>query len=167
VGKFFLLFAALPLVDLYLLTRLGKAFGGGLPISLVLLSGLLGAVLIRTAGLRVIDAWRRALAAGTPPSDSVFSGILMLLGCALFIMPGLISDALGASLMIPPVRRRLAQAVGRRLFEAMQRGTLRVVEVRDPFVQQAATPRRSIIDVEAEVIDEKSVVDESPRHLKP
>jgi UPF0716 protein FxsA len=167
VGKFFLLFAALPLVDLYLLVRLGKAFGGGLPIALVLISGLLGAVLLRTAGLRVIAAWRRALAEGTPPSDSVFSGVLMSLGCALFIMPGLISDVLGATLMIPAVRRRLAQAVGQRLFEAMQRGSLRVVEVRDPFSQQAAPPRRSIIDVDAEVIDEKQVGNESTRQLKP
>lgn len=166
MGKFFLLFAALPLVDLYLLVRLGKAFGGGLPITLVLVSGLIGAVLMRTAGLRVIAAWRHALAEGTPPSDSVFSGVLMLLGCALFIMPGLISDALGASLMIPLVRRRVARAVGRRLFEAMQRGSLRVVEVRDPFSRQPATPRRSIIDVEAEVVEEKSVDDESPRQLK-
>jgi UPF0716 protein FxsA len=167
VGKFFLLFAALPLVDLYLLVRLGRAFGGGLPISLVLFSGVLGAVLIRTAGLRVIAAWRRALAEGTPPSDTVFSGILMLVGCALFIMPGLISDVLGASLMIPPVRRRLAQAVGQSLFEAMQRGSLRVVEVREPVSHQGATPRRSFIDVEAEVIDEKTVDGKSTRQLKP
>jgi UPF0716 protein FxsA len=169
VGKFFLLFAALPLVDMFLLVRLGKAFGGGLPIGLVIASGLLGAILIRTAGLRVVDDWRRALAEGSAPGDSVFGGILLLFGCALFIMPGLISDVLGATLMIPAVRRRIAQQIGQRVFEAMRRGSVRVVDLQGgPFAQQSAAPRRSIIDVEAEVIDEKPVSDdESPRQLKP
>jgi len=167
VGKFFLLFAALPLVDMYLLVRIGRAFGGWIPLVLVLVSGVLGAILIRTAGLRVIDAWRRALAQGTAPSDSVFSGVLMLFGCALFIMPGLISDALGAALMIPAVRRRVALAVGKRLFDAMQNGSMRVVQVQSPFAQPSVATRRQFIDVEAEVIEEKPAsTDDLPPQLK-
>jgi UPF0716 protein FxsA len=167
VGKLFLAFAALPVVDLYVLVRLGKAFGGGLPILLVLVSGLIGAVLMRGAGLRVVDAWRRALAQGTPPNDSVFSGVLLLLGCALFILPGLISDALGAALLIPAVRRGVAKAAGQRLFQSMQqRGTVRVVDFRDPFAEARVQPRRSVIDVEAEVVDEKPI-EEPARQLKP
>lgn len=168
MGKLFLLFAALPLVDMYLLVRLGKAFGGGLPLVLVLASGLLGFILIRTAGARVIQAWRSALAQGTPPSDSVFSGALMLFGCALFIMPGLISDLLGATLMIPAVRRQAARAVGARLFEAMQRGTFRMVDIQPPFPQsqsQVAARQRDVIDVEAEVVDSKPANDD-PRQLQ-
>jgi UPF0716 protein FxsA len=168
VGKFFLLFAALPLVDMYLLVRIGRTFGGSVPIMLVLASGLLGAILIRVAGLRFVDALRHAIAQGAPPSDSVFSGVLMLFGCALFIMPGLISDALGATLMIPAVRRRMAHAVGTRLFETMRRSSMRVVEVQSPFSQPSAASRRSVIDVEAEVIEEKpAVLDDPPRQLKP
>jgi UPF0716 protein FxsA len=167
VSKLFLLFAALPLVDMYLLVRLGKAFGGGLPILIVLASGLAGFVLIRTAGARVIDAWRRALAEGAPPNDNVFSGALMLLGCALFIMPGLISDVLGATLMIPAVRRGAARAVGHRLFDAMQRSVFRVVDLQSPFSHTAAAPqRRDVIDVEGEVVDPK-LANDDPRQLKP
>ena len=164
VGKFFLAFAALPFLDLYVLVRLGKAFGGALPILLVLGSGLLGAVLMRVAGLRVVDAWRRALAQGAPPSDSVFSGVLMLLGCALFIMPGIVSDALGTTLMIPAVRRTVARHVGQQMFSAMQRGSVRVVEFRDPRTAHRPEPHRAVIDVEAEVVDEKPA--EEPRQLK-
>lgn len=161
------MFAALPLVDMYLLVRIGRAFGGSVPIMLVLGSGLLGAILIRVAGLRFVGALRHAVAQGAPPNDSVFSGVLMLFGCALFIMPGLISDALGATLMIPAVRRRLAHAVGTRLFEAMQSGSLGVVEVQSPFVQPSAA-RRSVIDVEAEVIEQKPAALDGPaRQLKP
>jgi UPF0716 protein FxsA len=166
VGKFFLAFAALPFLDLYVLVRLGKAFGGALPILLVLGSGVLGAVLMRVAGLRVVDAWRRALAQGAPPSDSVFSGVLMLLGCALFIMPGVLSDTLGATLMIPAVRRSVARHVGQQMFAAMQRGTVRTVEFRDREARMGRRPEphRAVIDVEAEVVNEKTV--EEPRQLK-
>lgn len=169
VGKIFLAFAALPFLDLYVLVRIGKAFGGALPILIVLGSGLLGAILMRVAGLRVVDAWRRALAQGAPPSDSVFSGVLMLVGCALFIMPGVISDALGATLMIPAVRRSVARHVGRHMFAAMQRGTINVVDFRDPRMGHAPIghdrdPRRAVIDVEAEVVDEKPL--DEGRQLK-
>jgi hypothetical protein len=49
----------------------------------------------------------------------------------------------------------------------VQRGSLRVVQVQDPFAQQPNTPRRSIIDVEAEVVEKRPAEDESPRQLKP
>jgi UPF0716 protein FxsA len=166
VGKIFLAFAALPFVDLFVLVRLGKAFGAGLPILLVLVSALFGAVLMRVAGLRVVDAWRRALAQGTPPNDSVFSGVLMLLGCVLFIAPGLISDGLGAALLIPAVRRAVAKAAGQRLFQAMQRGSVRVVDFRGAAAESTAPAGRRVIDVEAEVVDEKQL-EEPARQLKP
>jgi UPF0716 protein FxsA len=167
VGKFLLLFAALPLVDLFVLIRLGKAFGGGVPLALVLVSGLCGAWLMRTAGQRVTGGWRAAVAEQRSPDDSVLSGALLLLGCALLIMPGVISDVFGLSLLIPGFRRRIAQRVGQRMFDAIQQSGARFVQMQEPF-PAAATPRRSIIDVEAEVIESNEQRDDgTPKQLKP
>lgn len=165
MGKLFLLFAALPLVDLFVLFRIGRAFGGGVSILLVLVSGVCGALLLRAASARVMGAWRASLARGTPPDDTVFSGVLSMFGCGLLITPGPISDVLGLALLIPAVRRKVAQHVGQRVFEAISRGAMRV-NVQGPFVR-GPEPRREVIDVEAEVVDpERPALEDKSRQLK-
>ena len=167
MGKLFLLLAALPFVDLYTLFRIGSAWGGGVPIALVLVSALCGAILLRNAGTRVVGAWRSALAQGKPPDDSVFSGVLLMLGCGLLIMPGPISDMLGLTLLIPGVRKWIARDVGRRIFDAISRGSFRVVAGPGPFSPAPGTSRQ-VIDVEAEVVDRHPPdPDDKPPQLKP
>jgi UPF0716 protein FxsA len=52
-------------------------------------------------------AWRRlggAVSAGRPPGREVLDGALIVLGGVLLIIPGFITDALGALLLLPPTR---------------------------------------------------------------
>ena len=52
-------------------------------------------------------AWRRlgdAIAAGRPPGREVLDGALVLIGGALLIIPGFITDAVGICLLLPPTR---------------------------------------------------------------
>ncbi|HKP57994.1 MAG TPA: FxsA family protein [Polyangiales bacterium] len=149
----FLLFAVLPLLEVFVLFKLGRTFGAAVPVLAVLASALCGAVVARIAGLRVLRSFRQALAAGTPPESSVIDGVLVLLACALLVMPGLISDVLGLCLLLPPVRKLVARSVTRRLVQAVQRGTAHVTQ----------TNVRSVIDVEGEVVTER----EDPKRLQP
>src|SRR5262245_45219242 len=156
----FLLFAVLPLLEVYILFKLGRAYGAQVPVLAVVASGLLGLAVSRTAGLRVLGEWRRALAQGTPPDQGVVGGLLVLLGCALLLLPGLVSDVLGIGLLIPPLRRVVARHVTRRAVQAMQRGTLHVMHT------PARPTRPSVIDVEGEVVDAPHDIDDV-KQLKP
>ena len=149
----FLLFAVLPLLEVFVLFKLGRTFGAAVPVLAVLASALCGAVVARIAGLRVLRSFRQALAAGTPPESSVIDGVLVLLACALLVMPGLISDVLGLCLLLPPVRKLVARSVMRRLVQAVQRGTVQVTQ----------TNVRSVIDAEGEVVTHPDV----PKRLQP
>jgi UPF0716 protein FxsA len=108
LGKLFLLFTVVPLVDLYLLITIGGLIGGGPTLALVIGTGLVGATLARREGLRVWRDWQQSVARGEMPREGVTSSLLVLVGGVLLVTPGLITDAVGLTLLVPPARRMIA-----------------------------------------------------------
>jgi UPF0716 protein FxsA len=112
-----LAFIVLPIAEIYVIIKVGEAIGALPTIALLLLDGLLGAALLRSQGRA---AWRRfneALAAGRIPAREVFDGAMVILGGALLLTPGFITDAVGLLLLVPPTRaafRGLAARMARR-----------------------------------------------------
>jgi UPF0716 protein FxsA len=161
LGKLFLLFMILPLVDLYVLLQIGERIGGVPALAMVVLSGALGAALARAEGTRVLRAWQQALAAGAVPQEGVVSGVLVFVGGALLITPGVISDAIGLLLLVPFTRRPIARWLAARVQRAIERGSIHVVHAQPgmpgPFGSGARPShepiRGQIIDVEAEVVE--------------
>ena len=83
------------------------------PILLVLADGLLGAILWRWQGFKVLSRIQSDLAAGRMPAGALIDGLLIFLAGAFLITPGMLTDAIGFALLIPPIRavvKRLAQA---------------------------------------------------------
>jgi UPF0716 protein FxsA len=91
-------------------------------------------------------------------------GVLVLVGGVLLVTPGVLTDALGLSLLVPPTRRLIAIALTRRLQRAIDRGTIHVVHhdpgagpsvhVRHPGEPRRRIERGEIIDVEGEIVDD-------------
>jgi len=115
-----LLFIVVPLAELYVIIQVGQAIGALPTIGLLLLDSLLGSWLLRHQGRTVWRRFREALALGRPPARETVDGALVILGGALMLAPGFITDALGVLLLLPPtravVRRGLARNALRRLF---------------------------------------------------
>jgi UPF0716 protein FxsA len=158
LGKLLLIFAALPLIDLYLLLRIGNVIGGLATVALVLVTGALGATLVRAEGMRVMRAFQDSVARGIVPRDGVLSGALLMLGGALLITPGVVSDALGLLLLLPFTRRRIAALIAARMQRAIERGSIRVVQTR--FEPRSGGPSRGsledVIDTEGESVPARS-----------
>ncbi len=127
MGKLFLLFTALPLLDLWVLLRIGGAIGFWNTVALVVATGLAGAWLAKLEGARVLRGWQRAVAEGRLPDEGVLSGALVLAGGLLLVSPGVITDALGLVLLFPPTRRAVATALRRWLERRIATGRIRVV----------------------------------------
>lgn len=115
MAKYFGLFALLLVIEVTLLYVVGGAIGLWPTVSLILLSGVLGAVLGKREGLKVWRSWREALAAGRIPEEGMLGGVLVLLGAVLLMLPGLLSDLAGVALLVPPARRAVARVVRARL----------------------------------------------------
>ncbi|MDI9833575.1 FxsA family membrane protein [Streptomyces sp. KAU_LT] len=96
--------AAWLVLEIWLLTVVaGEA--GGLTVFLLLVAGLvLGSVVVKRAGRRAFQALNEALQRGGTPERGGGNG-LMMLGGLLIMLPGLISDAVGLLLLIPPVQK--------------------------------------------------------------
>jgi UPF0716 protein FxsA len=184
MGKLILLLMALPVVDLYLLVRLGHALGGGVALGLMATSALAGILIARWKGLRELRAWRQALAQGRTPDQGVVHGLLVLLASIWLIMPGVISDVLGLSLLIPAIRRWVAARVTQQVLSAIQRGGMRVatqvgVPPQGPWpggptpgdgwpsAERRPSREPGVIDVEGEIVQADASKDRTPKRLEP
>ncbi|HUE70062.1 MAG TPA: FxsA family protein [Pirellulaceae bacterium] len=101
----FLLLIVLPFVELWLLLTMGSYTSVEFTLAFVILTGILGAVLLRYQGL---FAWRnvqRDLREGRMPTDSLLDGVMIIVAAALLITPGVLTDFFGITLLIPPCRR--------------------------------------------------------------
>ena len=103
--KLFLLFVILPLVELALLLYLGELTHWWVSLLVVILTGLVGAALARSQGWHTMRRIQRELAEGQLPADAMLDAVLIFLAGALLLTPGMITDAVGLSLLVPPCRR--------------------------------------------------------------
>jgi UPF0716 protein FxsA len=139
-----LLFIVLPIAELYLIIKVGGAIGVLPTLALLLADALLGAFLWRHQGRA---AWRRfneALAEGRVPARETFDGAMIILGGALLLTPGFITDIFGLLLLIPPSRaalRRLVIRLGGRRFRVAQ-GSMQWGEDAFARARRRPPPRR-------------------------
>ena len=101
---FFLLFLVFPLLELFVLIRVGASIGASATLLLVLASGVLGILCIRIAGFTTALKVRQRMAAGEVPNTEMLNGFLLVIAGGLLILPGFISDAIGLLLMLPITR---------------------------------------------------------------
>lgn len=97
-------FIILPLVELWLLVQLGSRLGWGAALLLVVGTGIIGAWLARVQGMQVMLEIQRDLAEGRVPTPRLMDGVMILVAGVLLVAPGLITDATGFLLLLPPVR---------------------------------------------------------------
>ncbi|MFF6994222.1 FxsA family membrane protein [Streptomyces sp. NPDC008313] len=122
--------AAWLVLEIWLLTVVADA-AGGLAVFLIIAGGLvLGATIIKRAGRRAFrnlsETLRQQQSGAQPASAGTEGNGLMMLGGLLLMIPGMISDALGLLLLIPPVQKALGRyterTIDRRVRAAATRG---------------------------------------------
>ncbi|WP_437727875.1 FxsA family protein [Sorangium sp. So ce861] len=114
MGKLILLFTAVPILELWLLLSIGDRIGFWPTVAIALGTAVLGAALAKREGLKVLASWRGAMAEGRVPDEGLTGGLLVLVGAALLVTPGVLTDVAGLLLLFPPARRRIAAAVRER-----------------------------------------------------
>ncbi len=108
--RILLLFIVVPLVELFLLLQLADLISGWWTFVLVIATGVVGATLARIEGLFVLQRIERELREGKLPAASLVDGLMVLVAAALLITPGILTDLVGFTLLIPPIRRLYRRA---------------------------------------------------------
>ncbi|MBO9521063.1 MAG: FxsA family protein [Nocardioidaceae bacterium] len=118
-GLLFLAFLIVPIIEIYVLIQVGQVIGPWWTILLLIADSILGSWLLRREGAKAWQALRIALTEGRMPAKELADGALIVLGGALMISPGFVTDAFGLLAILPftrPLGRRLlARFVARRL----------------------------------------------------
>jgi UPF0716 protein FxsA len=122
--KLLVLFTLLPLIELWVLIEIGGLIGTWPTILLVASTGFAGVLLAKSQGLSILRRMQADLEQGIIPGDKLFDGACILVGGALLLTPGLLTDLLGFSLLIPFSRRFFKQGARRFLQRQLERGTL-------------------------------------------
>jgi UPF0716 protein FxsA len=139
------LFVLVPLVELYVILKVGDAIGAVWTILLLAADSLLGSLLLRSQGRSVWRRFNEAMGQGRMPHREVLDGVLVVFGGAFLITPGFITDVVGLLLLLPPsralIRRLLVRRLGRRLELRVARDG-RSFDVEGTASEHHAAPRR-------------------------
>ncbi len=102
--KLFLAFTIIPVLEIYLLIKLGSFLGALNTVIIVILTGIIGAYLAKLEGLHTMTKVREALNRGEMPAEGMLDALLILVAGIVLLTPGFLTDIAGLLILIPQTR---------------------------------------------------------------
>ena len=102
--KLLILFVIVPVTELYILIEVGKKIGSLTTIGIIILTGIIGAYLVKSQGFMILRKIQNDLNEGIMPGDSLIQGAIILAGGILLLTPGFVTDIVGFIFLIPVSR---------------------------------------------------------------
>jgi len=124
--KLFLLFIIIPVIEIYLIIKVGSLIGALPTVALLLLISLAGASLVRHQGFSVLRRIQSELAQGRLPASELLDGAMILVGGVLLLTPGFFTDFFGLFFLIPFTRSIIKQFIGIWLQRRLGRGVITI-----------------------------------------
>ena len=109
MGKLFLLFAILPIVEIALLVNVGEQIGGWNTVAIVIITAFVGAYLVRQQGLTTLMQAQQKMQSGAMPGQEMAEGLLLVIAGVLLVTPGFVTDAIGFLFCLPISRPFIAK----------------------------------------------------------
>ena len=104
----FLLFIAVPLVEMLLLFEVSDQIGGLPTLGLVVATAVIGVQVLKQQGIATLTRANARLSSGELPAQEIIEGMLLAAAGALLLTPGFITDTLGFVFLTGPLRRLIA-----------------------------------------------------------
>jgi len=104
--KLFLAFTLIPVIELYLLIKLGATVGPFNTLLLVILTGAAGAFLAKLQGLEAMLRVKTRLQQGETPAEEMLDALIIFIAGIVLLTPGLLTDISGLLLLLPATRRK-------------------------------------------------------------
>jgi UPF0716 protein FxsA len=124
--RLFLLFAVVPVIEVYLLLKVGGLIGALPTVALLLAISMAGAWLVRHQGFEIMRRIQSELTQGRLPAAELLDGAMVLVGGVLLLTPGFFTDVLGLFFLIPFTRAIIKQLVGLWLQRRLDRGVITI-----------------------------------------
>ena len=134
-----LIFITVPLIEMIVLIEVGSLIGAISTVGLVVLTATIGIWLLKLEGLATLARVQEKFHQGQIPETELLEGIMLLVGGALLLTPGFITDAIGFTCLLPGLRRPIARWI-------IRQGLLRAVNMTGRPFPPGPESRGSIID---------------------
>ncbi|RWZ59794.1 membrane protein FxsA [Halobacillus fulvus] len=121
-----LLILVVPALEIGLLVFAGNWIGPWWVILLVISTGVVGAWLAKKQGLETIRNVQNSMAMGQMPQDAILDGACILVGGAVLLTPGFITDAIGFTLLLPQTRTPIKRLIKKIITKMMNKGTITI-----------------------------------------
>ncbi|MGO2354574.1 MAG: FxsA family protein [Marinomonas foliarum] len=119
-----LLFILVPIVEMTVLIQVGSEIGALATVGLVFLTAIIGVTLIRKQGLETSLKAQEKMRRGELPAAEVAEGVMLVFAGLCLLIPGFVTDAIGALLLVPPLRKLFAAGLIVKFVSSMMaRGT--------------------------------------------
>lgn len=109
--RLFILILILPIAELVVLLWVVQSIGWLKTLALVVLMAILGTYEIQRQGSQIWTRMGEQLDRGELPGNELLDGFLLFIAGILLLIPGLITDAVGLVLIVPPTRYLVREGV--------------------------------------------------------
>lgn len=103
-GLLFILLLVVPIAELWVIVQVSGEIGVLNTLGLLILVSVIGAALLKREGIATWKRLNQQLQGGKVPTKEVTDGALILLGGALLLTPGFLTDVVGLLFLLPPTR---------------------------------------------------------------
>ena len=105
------IFIVVPLLEIFAFIQVGSAIGALPTLALIVLTAIIGAVLVRWQGIKVVMDARQSVARNELPLAAAVHGGLLLFAGLLLLTPGFVTDTAGFMLLVPAIRSLAARRI--------------------------------------------------------
>ena len=107
MNSFLLSIILIPIIEIYLLIKIGSKIGALTTIILIFTTAFVGIYYAKYEGLNTLKSGFSQLSKNETPAYEVVSGAAIAFGALLLIIPGFATDILGFLIIFPITRRML------------------------------------------------------------
>ena len=108
---------AIPLIEIYLMIKVGSVVGAFNTIFLIFFTAVTGVYFARLAGLNTIRSGLNQLMKNEMPIYEIISGAALAFAALLLIIPGFLTDLFGFLLIIPITRKFFIKSISSNFYK--------------------------------------------------
>ena len=105
MNSFFLAIILVPIIEIYLLIKIGSEIGALSTILLIFTTAIVGVYYAKYEGLNTLKSGITQLSKNKAPAYEVMSGAAIAFAAMLLIIPGFVTDILGFLIIFPISRK--------------------------------------------------------------
>ena len=116
MNSILLLIIIIPVIEIYLLIKIGSEIGAIYTILLIFTTAVVGVYYAKYVGLNTLKSGFIQLKKNEAPTFEMLSGAAIAFAAVLLIIPGFVTDIFGFLLIFPPSRKIIFNTLFKKIF---------------------------------------------------